>query len=271
MDRVPLQSHSAVSLLATGTLQAKGDGASGLLSGNVGFEGSSVRGTFAIQPLLAQKSASVPDFRSTAGILSNLTPSTDWLLDVKIDSGAGVEVVGGKFSAFLMPDLRLVGRSGEPLPVGRISLVNLDASGFFIDSGELYFLPDQPWNPFLLVEAEGWFANQSIHAFAFGPLSECKWILSSGEGVPETPQGPFLAVDRGFTPVAIEGLPPVDMNLYEASAGGPRFYVSSYLDSDSVWRHGIKFSESMDFAPGSGIFAMDSFRSGFEWRLAPVF
>lgn len=271
MDRIPLESHSAVSLLATGALQTKGDGTSGILSGNVGFEGSSVRGTFSLHPLLSQKSASVPDFRATAGILSNLTPSTDWLLDVKIDSGAGVEVVGGKFSAFLMPDLRLVGTSGQPLPLGRISLVNLDASGFFIDSGELYFLPDQPWNPFLLVEAEGWFANQSIRAFAFGPLSECKWILSSGEGVPETPQGPFLAVDRGFAPIAIEGMPPVDMNLYESSAGGSRLYVSSYLDSDSVWRHGIKFSESMDFAPGSGIFAMDSFRSGFEWQLVPVF
>ena len=269
MDQVPLASHSAVSLLATGTLQASGDSTSGILSGALGFEGSSVRGIFSLQPLLSQKSASVPDFRATAGILSNLTPSTDWLLDVKIDGESGVKVLGGRFSAFLMPDLRLLGTSGQPLPVGRISLVNLDASGFFIDSGALYFLPDQPWNPFLLVEAEGWFANQSIRAFAFGPLSECKWILSTAEGFHETPHGAFLAVDRGLASIAIEGMPPVDKNLYEASAGGPQFPVGSYLDADSLWRHGIKFGESMDSAPGSGIFAMDSFRSGFEWRLVP--
>jgi len=270
-DRVPLASHSALSLLATGELQAVGNEEGGALSGKIGFGGSQIRGAFSLQALLSQKPASVPNFPAASRILSKLTPSADWLLDVKIEGGAGIEVSGGKFSAFLTPDLRLIGTAGQPLPVGHVMLTDIDAGGFFIKSGELFFLPDQPWNPFLIVEGEGWFANQLISAFAFGPLSECKWILSSENDARQTPQDLFLAVEKGWAPVAVDGMPPVDMKLYEPSGDGLQRVVSSRLEADSVWRNGVKFSNSMDFSPGAGIFPIDSFRSGFEWRLAPVF
>ena len=162
-------------------------------------------------------------------------------------------------------------RQVQPLPVGRVLLSGIDAGGFFIESGELFFLADEPWNPFLLVEGEGWFANQLIHAFAFGPLSECKWILSSGGDSVQSPQDLFLAVAKGWVPVATDGMGPVDMKLYEDSREGVQRAVSSRIEADSIWRNGVKFSESMDFAPGAGIFPIDSFRSGFEWRLDPVF
>jgi hypothetical protein len=270
-DRVPLASHSALSLLATGELQAVGNEEGGALSGNIGFEGSLIHGVFSLQALLSQKPASVPNFPAASRILSKLTPSADWLLDVKIDGGSGIEVRGGKFSAFLAPDLHLVGTAGQPLPLGHILLTNIDAGGFFIKSGDLFFLADQPWNPFLIVEGEGWFANHLIHAFAFGPLSECKWILSAENDALQTPQDFFLAVEKGLAPVAVYGMPPVDMKLYESSHDGFQCVVSSRIEADSVWRNGMKFSESMDFSPGAAIFPIDSFRSGFEWRLAPVF
>lgn len=271
VDRVPLESDALVSLLATGNLQAKGNSTSGTLSGMIGLKGSAIRGTLTLQPLLSQEPASVPDFRSAVGILSKLTPSAHWQLDVRIDAGDGVELVGGDLNAFLMPDLRLVGTSGEPLPVGRIILQGIAASGFFIDSGELFFLPDQPWNPFLIAQADGWFAAQPIHAFAFGPLTECKWILSSSRQAPPIPHAHFLAVERGFSPIFLEGMVPADMQPYQPGGEGSPLCVSAYLEPDSVWCNGLKFSESMDFAPRSGIFAMDSFRSGFRWSLAPAF
>jgi hypothetical protein len=270
-DRVPLASHAALALLATGELQAVGSHEGGALSGKIGFEGSLIHGAFSLQALLSQKPASVPNFPLAARILSKLTPSADWLLDVKIDGGSGVEVRGGRFSAFLAPDLRLVGTAGQPLPVGHILLSGIDAGGFFIESGELFFLADEPWNPFLLVEGEGWFANRLIHAFAFGPLSECKWILSSSEDLGQSPQDFFLAVENGWSPITVDGMTPLDMKLYEDSREGVQRVVSSRIEADSVWRNGVKFSESMDFAPGVGIFPIDSFRSGFEWRLDPVF
>jgi hypothetical protein len=270
-DRVPLASHAALALLATGELQAVGSQEGGALSGRIGFEGSLIHGAFSLQALLSQKPASVPNFPSAARILSKLTPSPDWLVDVKIDGGSGVEVRGGKFSAFLAPDLRLLGTAGQPLPVGHVLLSGIDAGGFFIESGELFFLADEPWNPFLLVEGEGWFANQLIHAFAFGPLSECKWILSSSQDLSQSPQDLFLAVEKGWSPVATDGMAPLDMKLYEDSRKGVQRIVSSRIEADSVWRNGVKFSESLDFAPGVGIFPIDSFRSGFEWRLDPVF
>ncbi len=270
-DRVPLASHSALSLLATGELQAVGNEEGGALSGKIGFEGSLIHGAFSLQALLSQKPASIPNFPAASRILSKLTPSADWLLDVKIAGGSGVEVRGGKFSAFLTPDLRLIGTAGQPLPVGHVMLTDIDAGGFFIKSGELFFLADQPWNPFLIVEGEGWFENQLIHAFAFGPLSECKWILSSENDPQQTPQDLFLAVEKGWAPVAVDGMPPVDMKLYEDSRDGFQCVVSSRIEADSVWRNGVKFSESMDFSPGAAIFPIDSFRSGFEWRLAPAF
>jgi hypothetical protein len=270
-DRIPLASHAALSLLATGSLQAVGDQDGGTLSGNIGFGGSLIHGSFSLQALLTQKPALVPDFPSAARILSKLTPSAEWLLDVKIDGGSGVEVRDGKFSALLRPDLHLRGTTGEPMPVGRVLLSGIEAGGFLVESGELFFLADEPWDPFLLVEGEGWFANQLIHAVAFGPLSECKWILSSFESPSQTPQDLFLAVEKGWTPIAFDGLPPVDMKLYRGSPESFQRVVSSRIEPDSVWRNGMKFSESMDFAPGAGIFPIDSFRSGFEWRLAPVF
>jgi hypothetical protein len=260
-----------LSLLATGELQAVGNEEGGALSGKIGFEGSLIHGAFSLQALLSQKPASVPNFPAASRILSKLTPSEDWLLDVKIEGASGVEVRGGKFSAFLTPDLRLIGTAGQPLPVGHVMLTDIDAGGFFIESGELFFLADQPWNPFLIVEGEGWFANQLIHAFAFGPFSECKWILSSENDTLQTPQDLFLAVEKGWAPVAVDGMPPVDMKLYEDSRSGFQWVVSSRIEADSVWRNGVKFSESMDFSPGAGIFPIDSFRSGFEWRLVPVF
>jgi hypothetical protein len=150
-------------------------------------------------------------------------------------------------------------------------LSGIDAGGFLIESGELFFLADEPWNPFLIVEGEGWFANQLIHAFAFGPLSECKWILSAKNDARQTPQDLFLAVVKGWVPVAVDGMQPVDMKLYEDSRDGSQGVVSLRIEADSVWRNGVKFSESMDISPGAAIFPIDSFRSGFEWRLAPVF
>jgi hypothetical protein len=182
-----------------------------------------------------------------------------------------VEVRGGKFSAFLTPDLRLIGTAGQPLPVGRVALTGVDAGGFFIESGELFFLPDQPWDPFLLVEGEGWFADRLIHAFAFGPLSECKWILSSDSDPVQSPQDLFLAVEKGSAPVAFDGVGPVDVRVHANPRDSSLQVVSSRIEEDSVWRNGMKFSESLDLAPGAGIFPIDSFRSGFEWRLAPVF
>jgi len=155
--------------------------------------------------------------------------------------------------------------------VGRVTFDGVEAGPFFIESGSLFFLPDEPWNPFLLVEGEGWFANESIRLFAFGPLSEGKWILSS-ETVPHAiPQALFLAVDQGLASVPFEGLPPVDIGVYQSVASGALRLVSSRIESDSVWRNGIKFSESLDLAPRAGIFPIDSFRSGFDWGLRPVF
>ena len=270
-DRVPLASHPALSLLATGELAAVGDEEGGALTGDIGFQGSLIHGALSLRPLLSQKTASVPDFPGAARILSKLAPSADWLLDVKIDGGEGVEVRGGKFSAFLTPDLRLIGTAGQPLPVGRVALNGVDAGGFFIESGELFFLPDQPWDPFLLVEGEGWFADRLIHAFAFGPLSECKWILSSDSDPGQSPQDLFLAVEKGSAPVAFDGVGPVDVRVHANPSDSSLQVVSTRIEEDSVWRNGMKFSESLDLAPGAGIFPIDSFRSGFEWRLAPVF
>jgi len=270
-DRVPLKTNSSVSLLATGQLQALGDEAKGILSGNIGLGGSLIHGTLSLQALLSQKSSPVPDFRSMAGILCKLTPSPDWMLDVKVDGGDGVKMSGGKFMPSLVPDVRLLGTAGQPLPVGRVMLGNIDAGGFFVQSGEFFFLPDQPWIPFLLVEAEGWFANRLIRAFAFGPLSECKWILSSGEGEMETPQTLFLAVEKGLARVPVEGMKPVDMHLYATKSGESLQAIGARMEPDSVWSHGVEFSKGMDCAPGDGIFPMDSFRSGFEWSLAPAF
>jgi hypothetical protein len=102
-------------------------------------------------------------------------------------------------------------------------------------------------------------------------LSECKWILSSENDARQTPQDLFLAVEKGWTPIAVDGMPPVDMKLYEDSRDVSQWVVSSRLEADSVWRNGVKFSESMGFSPGAGIFPIDSFRSGFEWRLVPIF
>jgi hypothetical protein len=270
-DRVPLASHPALTLLATGELAAVGDDEGGALSGDIGFQGSLIHGAFSLQPLLSQKTASVPDFPGAAHILSKLAPSADWLLDVKIDGGEGVEVRGGKFSAFLTPDLRLIGTAGQPLPVGHVALTGIDAGGFFIQSGELFFLQDQPWDPFLLVEGEGWFADQFINAFAFGPLSECNWILSSDSDPRQTPQDLFLAVEKRWTPVESDGLGPVDMRVYRDHSDSSLQVVSLRIEEDSVWSNGVRFSESIDLSPGAGIFPIDSFRSGFEWKLAPAF
>lgn len=270
-DHVPLEVSGPVSLLATGSLLVAGNADGGLLSGDIGIDGSHIDGTLSVRALLSQKPSAVPDFALAARIFSHLAPTPDWSLDVKVNGG-GVQLRGEKFTAFLVPDLRLTGTIGRSVPIGRITLRGADAGGFFIDSGNLFFLPDQPWDPFLAVEGEGWFANQLIHAFAFGPLSESKWILSSAEGSPsQSPQDLFLAIERGWLQVPA-GVPnAADMFLYSDEQDQTFHVVSSRIAPDTVWNNGINFRESLDYSADAGLFPMDSFRSGFEWSLRPAF
>jgi autotransporter translocation and assembly factor TamB len=65
-DRVPLSGFP--SLLATGELESKGNSSGGLLSGQIGFDGSRIEGQFAVHALLSQNQNEVTDFAATARI-----------------------------------------------------------------------------------------------------------------------------------------------------------------------------------------------------------
>lgn len=101
----------------------------------------------------------------------------------------------------MIPDIRLVGTAGQPVPVGRISLV--EARAYFpfttvvIPQAEISFLENAPWIPQLDLRGTARALDYAVQVYAFGPLTERRLILRSDPALPQADLVTMLAT--GFT------------------------------------------------------------------------
>jgi hypothetical protein len=117
------------------------------------------------------------------------TPINAWQIDVTIRNETPFLFSGNAASGEIIPDLRIIGTLGNPIPVGKIELKN--ARVFFpfttmtIPEGHLDFLEASPWMPQLDLRGSAQALDYEVEAYAFGPLSERRLILRSDPPLPQ--------------------------------------------------------------------------------------
>jgi translocation and assembly module TamB len=164
-------------------LKIHADNAGGSVAGSAHLAGARISKRLTITPLLQ-----TPDDRAQGAVFQppaaeKGSPFADWTLNVKIDSTAPILIPGTIAPGRILPELTLQGTLSAPVPVGRITLSEmqafLPAATLNIAEGHMDFLPDAPWNPLLDVQGTVQTPDFIIRANAFGPLNERKLLLRS--------------------------------------------------------------------------------------------
>ena len=190
-ENVLLVREEGMRLRANVNASLRGDNTAGLVSGIVRFVDGRLYKRLEITPLLSaapEESANAVFQPPLAqGMVSE--PFARWTLDLKIENQTPFLIPGNIGSGEIVPNISLRGTLGQPVPVGRITLKDvqafLPATTMNISEGRVDFLPDSPWIPLLDVRATARTSDFEIQAYAFGPLSEKKLILRSEPPLPQ--------------------------------------------------------------------------------------
>ncbi|MGB9274649.1 MAG: translocation/assembly module TamB domain-containing protein [Terrimicrobiaceae bacterium] len=187
-SKVDLVRMEGLQLKANVDLYASGNGYSGMIKGALRFDDSRFSRRVEITPLQApspeEKAFSAPNFQS-------LVPTSikAWQIDVSVRNDTTFSFSGNAASGEIIPDLRITGTVGNPIPVGKVELKN--ARIFFpfttmtIPEGHIEFLEDSPWMPQLDLRGSAQALDYEVEAYAFGPLSESRLILRSEPPLPQ--------------------------------------------------------------------------------------
>jgi TamB, inner membrane protein subunit of TAM complex len=184
-EKVFLIRDEGLRLRANVTAALKGDNSAGSVSGEVRLLDGRLSKRLEITPLLlaaTDGTAEPPVFPPLAqGTIPE--PFARWTLDLKIENQTPFLTRGNIASGEILPNISLRGTAGQPVPVGRITLkdvqVLLPVTALNIPEGSVDFLPDSPWIPLLDVRGTARMRGFEIQAYAFGPLNEKKLILRS--------------------------------------------------------------------------------------------
>lgn len=190
-QKVLLMRDEGMRLRADVDATLKGDNSGGMLDGSVRFVDGRIYKRFEITPLLLV----APEESADAVFLPPFPPGTvpdpfaRWTLDLKIENGTPFLIQGNIASGEIIPNVNLRGTLGQPVPVGRITLKDVQAFLPFttmnIPEGRVDFLPDSPWIPLLDVRGTAQTPDFEVQAYAFGPLNEKKLILRSEPPLPQ--------------------------------------------------------------------------------------
>lgn len=187
--KILLASEPGLKLPANIDLEASGTAQNGLVQGSVRFTEAEFSKKLEVTPVLlpaALKDETVLPPRFTGRVPQ---PFAAWKLDVAVKNDTRFSLGGASSSGELIPDLRLIGTLGQPVPVGRISLV--EARAYFpfttvvIPKAEISFLENAPWIPQLDLRGTARALDYEVQAYAFGPLTERRLILRSDPALPQ--------------------------------------------------------------------------------------
>jgi hypothetical protein len=275
-ERIPLVNNELATLLADVELSAEGDSTAGILQGVVRLVDSEIRSKIDVRPLLSATGTNGLDFEMHTRTLKNLSPASNWLLDVGVGCSEPIRLAAQKFAGQIKPSLRLQGIVGNPIPVGNVVLEGLEfeTSGglWFADRVDLEFFPDKPSEPFVFGMASGIFGGFALEAVAFGPLAEGKWFLQTSDPMSPPPQSLLLLLRDGLVPLPLPAgqIAPSEFFLVARSVD-PAFAVPLRIEDQSLAGGGIRFSDSLDFSLRGALLPMGTFEQGFEWKWDPKF
>lgn len=272
-DDVPLRFAPGMVFPVTGSVDARGGMQSGHLGGKLEIGPAAIGGRISVRPRLSSMKESLPRWTLSLESVAGLAPSLDWSLGIVIGAQKPLELGEGMAECHVEPQLFLGGTAAMPLLTGRVDFSGLrvETPGGALYGGQasLFLLPDNPADPFMLVDANGAIAGFGVRAFAWGALSEGKWLLETpGDG---NPHDGFWLLERGMVPMPqmSGGLPPVDVILYPNAAGVAQ-PVSLRVVDESVWCGGIGLTGSLNFSPGPNALPEEGYRPGFDWAVSPM-
>ena len=137
-------------------------------------------------------------------------PFNAWKVDFSIENDTPFLFSGNAASGEIIPELRLTGTLGNPIPVGRIELKNarvfLPFTTMTIPNGHLDFVEGNPWMPQLNIRGTAQALDYEVEAYAFGSLDKRQLILRSDPPLPQdsliqlltTGMAPGVYAETGF-------------------------------------------------------------------------
>jgi len=187
--KILLVRDAGMRLRANADLSAAGNNTSGTLRGAVRLADGRINRRFKITPILLV----VPEESGKAVLqrpsVTVPAPFARWGLDVKISNETPFLIRGNISQGEIIPSVTLAGTLGRPVPVGRITLKDVQAvlpfATMTIPDGRIDFLPDAPWVPLLDVRGRAQTPGYEVHAYAFGPMNQNKLILRSEPPLPQ--------------------------------------------------------------------------------------
>lgn len=189
-------------LRANVEMQAQGDNNSGSVRGEVALVDGRVYRRLEITPLLAPSPVNGPLFvpPDMTGLVP--PPFANWTVDIHIKNATPFKLVGNIASGEIVPDLRLTGRLGNPIPVGRVEMRDARAflpfSVLHIQEGHFDFVESSPWVPQLDVRGVAPAQDYIVRAYAYGPLNDHRLILRADPPLPQ--ESIVLLLTTGFVP-----------------------------------------------------------------------
>ncbi|MFA7234135.1 MAG: translocation/assembly module TamB domain-containing protein [Terrimicrobiaceae bacterium] len=189
--KIPFARGAGMRLRANVEAGFKGGNSAGEIRGTIRFVDGRISHRFEITPFLpvAQEKSAKTAFQPpwTPGAIPD--PFARWTLDLKIENETPFLIQGHIAPGEIIPHVRLEGTLGQPVPVGRVILRDVQAflpsTTINIPDGRVDFLPDSPWIPLLDVRGTAQTPDFEVQAYAFGPLNERKLILRSEPQLPQ--------------------------------------------------------------------------------------
>lgn len=202
-DRVLLARDAGFRLRANVDLTASGGPRGGSLTGSVRFVDGRIYRKIEVTPLLVPTPGQNPvAFSSPIPPGSVPQPFSSWTLNVALVNETPFLIKGNVADGEVVPELRLGGTLGNPLPVGRITLRDVRAflpfTTMTIPDGRIDFLPDSPWIPMVDIRGTASMPDYEVQAYLFGPLNENKLILRSEPPLPQ--ESLVLLLTTGILP-----------------------------------------------------------------------
>jgi hypothetical protein len=188
-SKIQLARSAGLELKANVDLYASGDDAGGLIKGSARFVDSRFSRRLEITPLLVARPVEDKPFVPPRFESRVPAPFNVWKIEVSITNDTPFLFSGNAASGEIIPELRLTGTLGNPIPVGKIELKNarvfLPFTTMTIPDGYLDFVEGSPWMPQLNVRGTAQALDYEVQAYAFGPLDKRQLILRSDPPLPQ--------------------------------------------------------------------------------------
>lgn len=205
--KILLARDPGLRLRANVDLRAAGNASGGSVNGSIRLVDGRIFKRLEITPILAPSPADESLFVPPRfeGLVP--APFSSWKLDVSIQNETPFTLVGNLATGEVVPDMRLTGTLGRPVPLGRVELKNTRAflpfATMTIENGRIDFIESSPWMPQLDVRASSEILDYDVQAFAFGPLNERRLILRSDP--PLSQEAIILLLTAGLPPGVYTG------------------------------------------------------------------